>query len=133
VELEKTNVERNLRWSLHSASREFQMDRETIARRLSEANQEVGSDGLYSSMQLLAAFMGGDIRQEKLRETRARALRLELQNAKEQNRSLNAEEVYQGLERLFVTLKQEVLGSALSPDAQRSLLSHLAEYKAPGK
>lgn len=84
-------------------------------------------------MQLYAGLIGGDIRAEKLRETRARALRLELANAEKQNRSLNAEEVYAGLERLLLTLKQEILGSSLSSPEQRSLLSHLAEYRAPGK
>jgi hypothetical protein len=130
----KTNVPRNpLRWSLLRAATEFGIDRQTLGKRLQDAGQEVGGDGLFGSAQLASAFVGGDIHAERLRETRARALRLELHNSEKQNKTIPAELVYECVSRLLATLKQEILGSGLSEHEKRSLLTHMSEFRAPGQ
>jgi hypothetical protein len=131
----RSNVPRApLRWSILVAAREFCLDRQTLTRRLAEGGFDTGPDGMWSTAQVARAVAGGDIHHERLRETRARAQHVELKNLRMQNELLPAAEVFEALEKLFVVLRQEVLGrSDLSEDAKRSLLSHLAEFKQPGK
>jgi hypothetical protein len=101
---------------------------------LSQENIEAGPDGLWSTKQIFNSLIGGDINAERLREVRARSKNLELKNQEMQNELIPAGEVYSGLEQLFSVLKGEILSNGdLSTDAKNSLLSHLAEFKAPRK
>jgi phage terminase Nu1 subunit (DNA packaging protein) len=109
------------------------MDRLTITQRLAEAGEEVGEDGLFSTVQLIAALTGGDIHKERLRETRARARNLELRNQEKEGKSLNAEQVHECISRFVATVKHELLASSLNEHEKRSLLIHLSEFRAPGQ
>ena len=120
-----------LRWSLQSACREFAINRTTLQRRFSETGIIAGQDGLYSTRDIMSAIIGGSISAEKLRKVKGEADNLELKNAERRRDSLPATEVYSCLEKTFIVMRQEILGSGIPEDLKRSLLSHLAEIEVP--
>lgn len=120
------------KWSIHAAETEWGMGRATIKAKLAQSGQSPDEHGFYTTLQLLNSIVGGDIKQQKLRETRARADFIELKNAKARDQFLDARDVRQAWESVFQTMKAEILGSGnLTPEQQDSLLNHLAGYQAP--
>jgi hypothetical protein len=119
-----------LRWSLKAICREFEVNRQTLQRRLTEARIIAGEDGLYSTHDVLAA-LSGDLRQERLRKVKAEATNMGLRNQERRHELLEAKEVSRVLEATFQVMRAEILGSAFSDEAKRSLLSHLADIEIP--
>jgi hypothetical protein len=62
-----------IRWSLKAICREFQVNRVTMQRRMTEAKVIAGIDGLYSTHDVLIALTGGDYLAERLRKLKAEA------------------------------------------------------------
>ena len=128
-----TNIGKTLlRWSTLAAEREFQVDRKTIAKRLSDAEISAGEDGLFKTTDIAGAIYGGDLHAERLRECRERADNLSLKNKELRGDVVDGQELRRSLENLFTFLRQEILGNQdLTDQAKKSLLSHLEEYRPP--
>jgi hypothetical protein len=68
-----------IRWTVEKAASEFQIDRRTLTKRINGADIRPGKDGRFSTEQICSAVFG-DYRREQLREMRARADKLEIEN-----------------------------------------------------
>jgi hypothetical protein len=110
-----------------AAERETGITRKTLQNRLAAAEIQAGEDGLFTTQQILVAVAGADIRQERLREVRARATNMELRNAERERRLLPAASVYHVLSQVYEVMQAELLSSNLPIDLRNSLMSHLAE------
>lgn len=120
-----------LRWSLVSACREFGVSRSTLTQRLSESGTQIGSDGLYSTRQIVDALTSG-LREQRLRKTREEANAIALKNEKMRREYLPADEVRLCLAQTVEFIRTSILASPLSEDTKRSILSHLDEIEIPG-
>ena len=129
----QSNVPKNgLKWTYYSAESEWGTDRATIKAKLTQAGIQPDEDGFFTTLQLLAAMTGGDIRVERLRLTREQADHLAFVNARDRDQFLSADDVRRSLEEVFNVMRAEVLGNSdLSEAAQDSLLSHLSGYRIP--
>jgi hypothetical protein len=124
----QTNIgPEQLRWSLDAAERETGTSKKTFQTRLRDAEIQPGADGLFSTKQILLGITGSDIRQERLREVKARATNMELRNAEREKLLLPASSVRHVLEQTFLVMQAELLGSDLPIDLRNSLMSHLKD------
>jgi hypothetical protein len=111
--------------------REFGLDRKTLSKQLSDAGISPGEDGCLSTVQILS-FIGGDIKQQRLEESKARTELLRLKGKELRGEVVDGQELRRSLENLFTFLRQEILGNPdLTDQAKKSLLSHLEEYRPP--
>ena len=129
-----TNIpSESLRWSIPAAMREFGLDRKTLSKQLSDAGITPAEDGCLSTVQILNSFIGGDIKQQRLEESKARTELLRLKGKEYRGEIVDTKEMERALSNLFVFLRQEILGNSdLTDQAKKSLLSHLKEFKPPG-
>jgi hypothetical protein len=127
---ERTNVPGEpLRWSVLAATREFNIHRDTLAKRFSEADIKPGNDGLYSTAQILTA-LNGDIEGEKLRKLRLTNEREELKNAQLRCELAPLKEVSSALQATVLAIRSQILSAHDIPDDRKdSLLSNLKELK----
>jgi hypothetical protein len=92
------------------------------------------SDACFSTSQILCSFLGADLKQEKIKEAKARTEGILLKNKKLRGNVVEVKELERSLLNLFTFLRQEILGNAdLTDQAKRSLLSHLKEFRPPGR
>src|ERR1700685_955539 len=110
-----------LRWSLKSACREFEINRQTLQRRMTEARISAGKDGLYSTHDILAA-VAGDLRAQKLKKVTEEAINMALRNQERRHELLPKDEVHRCLSASFYTMRQTILGFGLDEHLQNSLL-----------
>ncbi|MCL5098504.1 MAG: hypothetical protein M1608_13435, partial [Candidatus Omnitrophica bacterium] len=74
-----------MKWTLYQAAREWNIDRQTLAKRLSEAGVTVGRGRKYHTREVTAAIVGR-LESEKIRETKARANLLEIEQSEKSGR-----------------------------------------------
>jgi hypothetical protein len=125
-QIERTNVgSEPLRWSVLAASREFATNRETLQRRIVEANIDCGPDGLYSTQQIVTALTG-DERTERIRHKRAQADNVTLKNQELEGSVIPISVISRVIEQGFISIKQEILGCMdLSDSKKDAILKHL--------
>jgi hypothetical protein len=119
-----------LRWSLDAVEREFGVGRKTMQRRLVDAEINPGPDGLYTTGQIFTA-LSGDLKAARLKKLVGEAEQVQLRNAITKRQMLEASSVYSCLEKVFVVMKAEILGSGIPQEMKHSLLSHLSEIEVP--
>jgi hypothetical protein len=119
------------RWSLKSACREFEINRQTLQRRMVEARIGAGRDGLYSTHDIMAA-VAGDLRSQKLKKVTEEAINMHLRNEERRRLLLPANEVETALLFTFGVMKNEIWSSSMTEDEKRSVLSHLVDINFDG-
>jgi hypothetical protein len=121
-----------IRWSLKAICREFQVNRVTLQRRMTEAKVIAGKDGLYSTRDILIALTGGDYLAERLRKIKAEATNMELRNQERRRLLLPAKSVETALIFTFAVMKNEIWSSSMTESEKRSVLSHLVDINFDG-
>jgi len=120
------------KWSIYAIQAEWGINRASAKAKLVQSGQNPDENGFWTTLQVFNALTGGDIKEQKLRETRERADKLALQNARARDQFLDAKDVRRAWEEIFQVMRAEVLGNSdLTEAAQDSLLSHLAGYQIP--
>jgi hypothetical protein len=104
------------------------MHRDTLTKYLRREGIHPGPDGKFSTQEIVKGVYG-DLRSEQVRETRARADRLELELARERKQVIPAPRVLSFLENVFVAVKMKILGSSLSELEQEKILNDLVSLK----
>src|SRR5690606_25257048 len=97
-----------LKWSIHQAANELGVSRETIKRGLIQAGIEVSSEksgNEFTTRQIFAAVAGGDLKAERIRETRARADLLELKRKERERELVPMSEALAEISRVLVPLR----------------------------
>src|SRR6516165_12283604 len=117
-----------LRWTVMRAAAEFGMHRDTLTKYLRREGIHPGPDGKFSTQEIVKGVYG-DLRSEQVRETRARADKLELELAKERQQVIPAPRVFQFLENIFVAVKAKITSSSLSDLEQERILNDLVSLK----
>jgi hypothetical protein len=130
METERSNVpSQPLRWSVYLAAREFNLDRSTLAKRLANAEIPPGSDGLYSTGQILKAVVG-DIDDVRLRKLIAQARQEELKTAQMEQQLAPVYTISQRLQSVVLAIRSAILScSEISVDKQDELLGVLKGLK----
>ena len=113
-----------LRWTIQKASVEFGLHRETLAKYLRREGVHPGKDQKYSTQEICKGVFG-DLRREQVRETRARANKLEFELAEDQKQLLRVQTVVSFLEGAFITTRERILASHLSRAEQEDILRQL--------
>lgn len=112
------------RWSISQAASEFGADHRSLTRKLTQSSAEPGSDGRYSTAQIIAALYG-DRESEELREIREKADKLAIANRKARGELIPAESVYAWAEGIFIAIRQAILNSGLPQETQDATLTNL--------
>jgi hypothetical protein len=116
-----------LRWSLEVAAREMDWNRDTLRKKLVQADQVPALDGTYSTRQLLTAIYG-DIDAERLRKTKEEADNMALKNAILRGESLPKGLMTPAMEEVFIVVKQMVTASSMTTLEKRDLLNTIANW-----
>jgi hypothetical protein len=132
IRKQRSTVEYNpLRWSLETGSREFDIHRETLRKRLSASSAVAGDDGCFSTQQICEALFGSQHR-ERLRKTTAEATYWETRNNRLSSEYLNRKDLDRSLEKTFLFIKETIWSNAMIPEhVRRSVLQTLADYQPP--
>ncbi len=114
------------RWTLEAAAREFEIDRKTLAKRLTAASLTSGLDGAFSTPQICAAVFG-DLYGAKLRVANAQAKKLERENAEAERELLPTELVERFLSATFIAVRQAITATHLPEETKNRALTLIAE------
>lgn len=115
----------SVRWTVQSAASEFGINPRTVASRLKVAGIVSGQDGLFSTVDIHRAICG-DIDRERLRETREKANKLELENAVSRGELMDLQDLARRYEPIYAQIRQTIIASTLSDNDKDALLTALA-------
>ncbi len=118
-----------LRWTMAEASSEFDIHRDTLAKRIKTAGIEPGKDQRWSTVQICSAVFG-DIDSEKLRETRHKANLLELEEKEKRRQVVSIDDVGRTWDAVVVTVRQAIWNFDAPEADRRRWLLELRELKA---
>lgn len=113
-----------IRWTLEQAGSEFDIDAQTLGKRLRSESIECGEDGRFGTKQIVAAI-AGDLEKEKTRNEAAKADLHEMKRDLERGRLIPAERVRASLEELKVAISQVIDHSHLDANQKASIYANL--------
>lgn len=113
-----------IRWTLEQAGSEFDIDAQTLGKRLRSESIECGEDGRFGTKQIVAAI-AGDLEKEKTRNEAAKADLHEMKRDLERGRLIPAERVRASLEELKVAISQVIDHSHLDAKQKASIYANL--------
>lgn len=118
------------RWTIEMASSEFGLAHKTMGSRIKAASIEPGTDGRYSTAQIVAAIYG-DAESEKLRKLRHEANLLEIEEKERRNQLLPTDDVISVWSDYLVVMTQKIRSwNDVAENRKRDLLQDLRELKA---
>jgi transposase-like protein len=115
-----------VRWSIHAASQEFDIHRETLGKRLLAQSIVAGDDGNFSTADICKAIYG-DLEGEKLLKTREERIKIERENATQAKLLVPSEVV----ERVWSSVLIEYAQRVQNSDAPQQLKEELCEILTP--
>jgi phage terminase Nu1 subunit (DNA packaging protein) len=113
-----------LRWTLEKAAMEFGIHRSTLTKKLRQGDAEPGTDGRYSTQQLVSAIFN-DATSERTRLYREQADKLAIENSKSRLETIDVETVYKAYEGCFISIRQTILASNLTDVEKSEILGNL--------
>jgi hypothetical protein len=121
--------QKELRWSLEAASREFDVTTGTLRKRLVAVGEIVDRrDNCYGTEQITNAIYG-NIAGERLREIKERADNMALKNASLRGELLDRSELAKALEPIFLSIRQIISSDTSVPKERRDdLLNTIATF-----
>jgi|APGre2960657404_1045060.scaffolds.fasta_scaffold279607_2 phage terminase Nu1 subunit (DNA packaging protein) len=119
-----------IRWTIETAAREFGLDKETLAKRLTAGGVLPGADKKFGTADICRAVFG-DIEGEKLRLVREQADAQAIKNQVARRELTPTPAVRRHLEAVLVALKAGILASGLMKEEKDDLLNNLRKLGEP--
>ena len=113
-----------MRWTLHSAAIDFDLDDKTLDKQIKSCGVITGDDGKFSTKDICKAVFG-DIDGQKLRLVMEQADSFAIKNAASRGQLLPVADVKQHFEGVLVALRSGILASNLEQDEKSELLLNL--------
>lgn len=117
-----------IRWGVELAASEFGINPRTVSSRIKTTGIIPGDDGKFSTKQIAAAVFG-DIDGERLRETRAKADGLELENQRKRGEVIYVAEFVREYHSVLIGMKQIIMNSKLKEEDKNEILGNLARIQ----
>lgn len=115
-----------LRWSLAAMAEESGMGMSYLARRRAESGIEPGTDGLFSTKEMLALFFG-DREKEQVGKLAAERRNVELKNAMLEAQIVPTQEVINLVARAMVPIRQIIMSSSMSDVEKNDCLKQIVK------
>ena len=113
-----------IRWTLEQAGSEFDIDAQTLGKRLRAESIECGDDGRFGTKQIVTAI-AGDLEKEKTRNEAAKADLHEMKRDLERRKLIPADRVRASLEELKVAISQVIDHSHLEVKQKATIYANL--------
>ena len=113
-----------IRWTLQQAGAEFDIDPQTLGKRLRAESIEAGDDGKFGTKQIVTAI-AGDLDREKTRNEAAKADLHEMKRDLERGKLIPAERVRASLDELKVAISQVIDHSHLEQKQKVTIYANL--------
>lgn len=116
--------EKQIRWTLSLAGREFRLHRDTLKNKLVEIGEEADTTGRYTTAQITKAVFG-DTHQQRLRKTTEEADKLELENRRTRGETIDVSDAIELTQRFCFAIRQKIILSPLPPEDQRAIIDDI--------
>lgn len=119
---------KTVRWSLNSASVNFEIDRKTLTKQIAAAGVVPGEDGEFSTMDICRAVFGdlkGDLIRAQTRAHNELADERALNNAKLRGDLIERSRVEALVGKVLIAIRATVLTSPLDRDTKDDILREL--------
>ena len=118
-----------VKWTVEKASREFGLNPKTLRKRIASIGIAPAFDGRDYTTQQIASAVFGDIEGERLREIRAKADGLELENARKRGEWVEAAVFVREYHRVLIAMRQTIMNSKLTETEKHDVLLALSEIQ----
>lgn len=119
-----------IRWTIEHASREFGLDKKTLSGRLKREGILPGTDGHWSTKQIVSAIHG-DLESERIRKTRAEADQIEKENRKMDGELVDLDDLKIIFGKITASMVSVIMASKLSESEKDALRESLAKFVSP--